>query len=347
MTAVLRRVVPVAAALVVVAGSLAGSSAASAAAPFAAGPAARQLLLAQPLPPAAAASTCSDGQPPEASFAPSANASAGTIAGRTLVVGVSGDTRLLGARNSLTGGALEGFDIEMARTVARAIFPGVADIDSKITYRVITGSQRFPYVNKGGAATGGVDLVARAVTMNCDRWTNASSDRSAAFSAVYFQAEQRLLVRNDAVKNKVPESVTLADLATAKAKVCAPAGSTSLDRITPAKNADATGITPVAVPIHSDCLVLWQEGKVDAITGDDTILAGFAAQDRRAHITTQSLEPEPYGLAVAKTNKDLARFVNAALESPAGHAAWTTAYQKWLAPVLPGRTQPAPAYGRS
>jgi polar amino acid transport system substrate-binding protein len=252
-----------------------------------------------------------------------------------LVVGVSGDTRLLGARNFLAGGQLEGFDINIAKAVATAIF-GKAD-GTTIQFKVITAAQRIPLVNTGAGAAGasadGVDMVARAMTMNCDRWTQV------AFSTPYLVAQQQLLVRSD-----VAGTTTIESLAKNKQKVCAPAGSTSLANL-----AQYPGVQPVAVAIHSDCLALWQEGQVDAITGDNAILAGFAAQDPRAVIVGKPLEQEPYGLAISLKHKEFVQFVNAFLASPAGHAAWTSAYTgSGLSDAkgLPTLAQPAPNYGR-
>jgi polar amino acid transport system substrate-binding protein len=265
------------------------------------------------------------------------------IATRKLVVGVSGDTRLLGARNSLNGGALEGFDIEMARTVARAIF-GPANVDNHIQFKVITAGQRFRQVNDG-VAKGGVDLVARAVSMTCDRWVNKDLTKGADFSAGYFKSDQRILVRSDSsAKNITGLAKDVAARTGASAKVCAPTGSTSLANIQ-----KITGVTPVAVDIHSDCMALWQEGKVDAITGDDAILAGFKAQDPRAAIRGEAMDTTDYAFAIARSHPEFVKFVNAVLASPAGHAAWTAAYGAWLAVPMKDQpqTQPEPNYART
>jgi len=246
------------------------------------------------------------------------------------VVGVSGDTRLLGARDSLNNGQLTGFDIDIAKAVAQAIF-GTAD-PATIQFRVITDAQRIPLVNEGVAA-GGVDMVARAMTITCDRWTKV------AFSTPYLLAQQQLLVGTN-----LPSTTTIASLAKTGAKVCAPAASTSLSTLS-----KYPGVQPVAVTIHSDCLALWQEGQVDAITGDNVILAGFAAQDPRAQIVGPSLEAEPYGVAISLQHKEFVRFVNAVLASPAGHKAWTAAYTGSGLAAAKGilaMTQPAPDYGR-
>jgi polar amino acid transport system substrate-binding protein len=295
--------------------------------------------LAQPAasatPSAPAPATCADAEasyPPLPSL-PAPNAlPAGSLArairarGR-LVVGVSADTRLLGARNPFTG-AIEGFDIDMARAVARAIFGD----PSRIEFKVITAAQREPLVN-AGVDGGGVDLVARAMTVTCDRWTRV------AFSSVYFRAQQRVLVRSDTARR----IRGIEDLAKAKAKVCAPTGSTSL-----AKLKDYPGVVPVGVSVHTDCLALFQEGQVDAITGDDAILAGFKVQDPYAVVVGAPLEPEPYGLAIGRSQVAFVRFVNAVLDQVRSSGQWKASYDRWLKPGLQvDASPPAPDYGRA
>ncbi|MDQ1536302.1 MAG: polar amino acid transport system substrate-binding protein, partial [Actinomycetota bacterium] len=148
---------------------------------------------------------------PVASFAPDVHATGGQVAtikerGR-LIAGVSSDTLLLGARNPLNG-QIEGFDIDMLKAVSRAIF----NDPNKIEYRVITTAQRIPSL-----ADGSVDIVARAMTVNCARWAQID------FSTVYYVAGQKVLVaKGSPVKQ-------MADL---KGKrVCAPNGSTSMDKL--------------------------------------------------------------------------------------------------------------------
>jgi polar amino acid transport system substrate-binding protein len=289
-----------------------------------------------------AAATCSPAAdasyPPLAGFAagsPPAGSWAAKVKARGyLVVGVSGDTRLLGYRDSLAGGNFKGFDIELAEAVGRAIFGA----SGKVRFRVITAGQRFPLVNKDvtdDLTTSGVDLVARAVSTTCDRWNLEDPAKSAVFSASYFVSAQRLLVRRDG-------KVTSIKQLPQGSKVCAPTGSTSLATLAKFPN-----VTPVAAEIHSDCLALWQEGRVDAITGDDAILAGFVAQDPHAEVVGEDLDLTHYAFAVGKGHKDFVRFINAAMAGPEFRAAWTQAYQKNLAGPLGPKTQPAPNYSRT
>jgi len=87
---------------------------------------------------------------------------------------------------------------------------------------------------------------------------------------------------------------------------------------------------------------------VDAITGDDTVLAGLAAQDPYAVVTdAPAVTEEPYGVATNIAAVDLVRFVNQVLEAMRADGRWTAMYNRWLAPTLgTGTGQPTPTYGR-
>ncbi len=241
-----------------------------------------------------------------------------------LIVGVSADTMLLGARNPLTG-QIEGFDIDQAHAVAQALFGD----PNKLRLRVITAADRVSLLQSRQ-----VDLVARAMTMTCDRW------KDIAFSAEYYQAGQKVLVRTEPNAPKPTE--TLADLS--GKKVCAPAGTSSYDRMSTAKD-----VIPVSAATHTECLMLFQQGKVDAITGDDTVLAGLAVQDPYAAVTSApAISSEPYGLGFNKADRYLVSYVNRVLAQRAADGAWTGSYNRWLAATLgPAPAPPAPVYGRS
>ncbi len=257
-----------------------------------------------------------------------------------LIAGVSGDTLLFGARNPISG-AIEGFDIDMVKAVARAIFG--ADGDQRIEYRVITYAQRLPKL-EAGADHGGVDLVAHTMTINCRRWLRI------AFSGEYFTAGQKVLVNRSASFRSIDDLE--ADPA---ARVCAPEGSTNIDEIRnadkyPRLNADG-GTRIVAKPDITDCLVAMQQGDAEAITGDDTVLAGFAAQDPNTAVVGERFTDEPYGLGIAKNRVDFVRFVNAVLEQLRTSGGWADSYRHWLLDTgaLTGTVPapPVPIYGRS
>ncbi|MGI3785341.1 MAG: glutamate ABC transporter substrate-binding protein [Janthinobacterium lividum] len=238
-----------------------------------------------------------------------------------LVAGVSADSYLLGARDPL-GGKIQGFDIDFVKAMAKAI---LGDED-KYQLVVITAAQRIPALQSGQ-----VDLVARAMTMTCDRW------KQVAFSSEYYRAGQKIMVRLGS------RATSLADLA--GQRVCAPLGTSSMDNL--------VRLQPKAVAVGSDshtgCLVLFQQGQVDAITGDDTVLAGLAAQDPYAVVPDQkAFTAEPYGLGMNARDVDLVRFVNARLAQMRADGEWTAIYDHWfVGPLGPAPTPPKAVYGRS
>ncbi len=84
------------------------------------------------------------------------------------------------------------------------------------------------------------------------------------------------------------------------------------------------------------------------ITGDDTVLAGLAAQDPYAEVPADqtAFTQEPYGIGVNKDNKDLVRFINAVLEQMRADGSWQESYDRWFRPDLgAGTGQPQPTYG--
>jgi polar amino acid transport system substrate-binding protein len=271
---------------------------------------------------AAKPTSCSD---PLASYAPSAAAQGSTLAkirerGR-LVAGVSADTYLLGSRNPLTG-QIEGFDIDMVKAVAEAIL-GDKDL---YQLKVITAAQRIPALEKGE-----VDIVARNMTITCDRWEQI------AFSSEYYRSGQKILVR------KGSKAKSISDLG--GQKVCAPKGTSSMDNLIKT----APKAIPVAADNHTGCLALFQQGEVAAITGDDTVLAGLAAQDPYAVVPAQkAFTAEPYGLGFNKDDVGLVRFVNARLAQMRTDGEWTRIYNRWLREALgPAPEPPTAVYGRT
>jgi polar amino acid transport system substrate-binding protein len=88
-----------------------------------------------------------------------------------------------------------------------------------------------------------------------------------------------------------------------------------------------------------------QQGQVDAISTDDAILAGFAAQDPGTRLLdTPPISAEPYGIMISQSNKDLVQFVNGVLQRMRQDGTWTTIYQRWLAELGPAPAPPGARY---
>jgi polar amino acid transport system substrate-binding protein len=122
-------------------------------------------------------------------------------------------------------------------------------------------------------------------------------------------------------------------------RVCVAAGSTNEQELAKHKQ-----VVAVVVPDLTDCMVKFQRGEVDGVTGDDTVLAGFAKQDPYAVVLPTRITSEPYGLGINKDNIDLVRFVNGVLESVRTSDRWAGYYRKWVG--TPAPNPPAARYGR-
>jgi polar amino acid transport system substrate-binding protein len=233
-----------------------------------------------------------------------------------LVVGTSADTLLFSSRDPFTG-SIVGFDIDTAGLIAQAIFGD----SSKIQIVVIPNSARIAETQSGA-----VDLVAETMTVNCARIKQVD------FSTVYFEAGQRILVANN---SKVK---SIADLG--GKRVCAASGSTSLDAIKAARSRPI----PVVARGWGDCLVDFQQNEVDAISTDDTILAGLAAQDPYAQVRGPRFTAEPYGLAISKSHPEFTRFVNGVLARARADGTWNRLDDRWLSKYGLASKPPEPHY---
>jgi polar amino acid transport system substrate-binding protein len=233
-----------------------------------------------------------------------------------LVVGVDQNTYLFGSRNPASG-QLEGFDIDLAREIARSIF---GDPD-RIDLRVVDASQR-----ESALQSGQVDLVVRTYSITCDR------KRNVAFSTGYYYANQRIL----AVKGSGIDSAA----ALSGKRVCAVWGTTSLSALF------ALDPRPTLFGVSSwtDCLVMLQQGQVDAISTDDVVLSGLAAQDPNVEVVGPSIGVEPYGVGIRKESSDLVRFVNGALDEMRADGTWQRLYDVRLRSLGPSPGPPTARY---
>jgi polar amino acid transport system substrate-binding protein len=210
-----------------------------------------------------------------------------------LIAGVSADTLLFGARNPLTG-RLEGLDIDLVRALTQTIFPG-DNVDQRLQLRVITYANRLPLLEAGQ-----IDVVAHTMTINCKRWNRI------AFSSEYYTAGQQLLVKLDSPATDIfglPK----------KSRVCVPAGGTSVENLS-SKEFAAQQLQPVEVDDITQCLVLMQQGKTDAVLSDDTVVKGMARQDPYVKVIGEFLSAEPYGMGFSAKDTDLVQVANAMLD---------------------------------
>jgi polar amino acid transport system substrate-binding protein len=233
-----------------------------------------------------------------------------------LKAGVDQNTLLLAYRQPATT-TIQGFEVDLVREIARAILGD----PNKVDLRAVTTDKRFDVVQSGD-----VDLLVDAATITCKRL------REVAFSTVYFNAAQRVLVPADSTAR------SLADLG--GRRVCATKSSTTLQRI----KRDPAKPIPFPVEQRTDCLVALQEGRVAAISSDDAILLGYKAQDPNTKIVGPKLAPEPYGIAINASHPEFVRFVNGVLERLRRDGTWKALHHRWFGSLVPTPSPPRPHY---
>jgi polar amino acid transport system substrate-binding protein len=253
-------------------------------------------------PPPSSTSSCRTASLSQTGSTPAAGLVSAIRARGKLIAGVDQNTLLLSYLNPANG-QFEGFEIDLLREIAKAIFGSPRAIE----FKAYTTDQRI-----SGVQDGSVDLAASAITITPAR------RRCVDFSTVYYSAGQRVLVPSDS---------TVQGLSDLRGKpVCATETSTSLYNLIHSPFHPV----PVPVPQRTDCLVLLQQGKVDAISSDDILLLGLHAQDPYTKIVGPRFSDEPYGIAVNKAHPDFVRFVDGVLAQMRADGTLALLARRWL-----------------
>jgi glutamate transport system substrate-binding protein len=220
-----------------------------------------------------------------------------------LVVGTKFDQPLFGLKNP-TNGQVEGFDVEVAKIVARAIFG--SDITNKVEYQEATSKVREDVIKDGK-----VDIVVATYTINDAR------KQVVDFAGPYYVAGQDILVK------KANTTITGVDSLAGK-KVCTVQGSTSLTNVQKmAPQADVS----ITFDKYSLCVEALKDGRVEAVTTDNVILLGFINDDpANLKLVNKPFTTEPYGIGVKKDDAAFRTFVNDTLEKSYKDGSWKKAW---------------------
>jgi len=217
--------------------------------------------------------------------------------GGKLTIGVPFDEPGLGMR---TGDAYSGFDVDTAVYIAGAL--GVTR--DNITWKEANSDQRQQLLESGGA-----DLIVSTFSITDQR------KQVVDFAGPYFVAHQDLLVRRNDTEITGPEALDGKTL-------CSVPGTTSAAYVT---SHYLGNIKLLEKPRFSDCVTALANSEVDAVTTDDVILAGFAAQPQyqgKLKVVGKGFSDEIYGVGVKKGNSDLVGKVNAALKQYIDDGSW-------------------------
>ncbi|MYT74222.1 MULTISPECIES: glutamate ABC transporter substrate-binding protein [unclassified Streptomyces] len=231
-----------------------------------------------------------------------------------LVIGAKNDQPYLGFED--TDGKRSGFDIEIAKMVA-------ADLGfkpSQLEFKTVDSNVRETTISKGE-----VDLYVGTYTINDER------KKQVGFAGPYFKAGADLLVRTADEKK-----ITGTDSIKGKT-VCSIKGSTPLQEIKKPKY----GAKTIELSKYSECVQQLLNNEVDAVTTDDAILKGYAAQrPTKLHVVGKPFTEEPYGVGMNKDDKALRDAVNNALEAHEKNGDYKKAYDATLGLSNSAYTEP-------
>jgi glutamate transport system substrate-binding protein len=224
----------------------------------------------------------------------------------TVNVGVKDDQPGIGIKDPITG-EFTGFDIEIAKLVSAQL--GVAP--DRITFTPIQSAAREAAISNEQ-----VDLVVASYTINDKRKQQVS------YAGPYFVAGQGLLVRAD------DTSITGKDTLQGK-KVCSVTGSTPIQRVRDEALTEPGNI--VELSKYSECVNQLDQGSVDAVTTDDAILKGYAAQEPdKLKVVGKPFSTEPYGIGIAHDDAALRAKVNDILQQAFDNGTWQRMYDATL-----------------
>ncbi|MDR6979219.1 glutamate transport system substrate-binding protein [Streptomyces sp. 3330] len=234
-------------------------------------------------------------------------------------VGIKYDQPGLGLKKP--DGSFAGFDVDVATYIAKQLGyePGQIEfVETKSADR------------ENALARGDVKFIAATYSINDER------KQKVDFAGPYLLAHQDLLVKSDS-------KIAKGDDLNGK-NLCSVTGSTSAQNV-------QKSIAPKAnlkeVSSYSECIAGLQNGSVDAVTTDDSILAGFASQDQykgKFKLAGLKLSNENYGVGVKKGDSATVDKINKALEQMVSDGSWQKAVDANFGPAG-YKNEPAPKIG--
>ncbi|MCZ4119371.1 bifunctional serine/threonine-protein kinase/glutamate ABC transporter substrate-binding protein [Streptomyces sp. H39-S7] len=225
-----------------------------------------------------------------------------------LLVGVKGDQPGLSERSAQAPGGFRGFDIDIARAVAKHL-----GFDT-VRFEVVNTQSR-----EYRLSTGQVDLIVASYSITQER------KESVDFAGPYYVAGQDFLVpaRSTGVNG-------VADLD--GHRVCTVQGSTPEARL-------RTGYPRILLEPRASyglCVTDLLAGRVDAVSTDDVILAGYRAQHpAELRLLGAPFGSEQYGVGLRRGEPALRGAVCDAIREEISSGHWKSSYTTYLKPLAP------------
>lgn len=214
-----------------------------------------------------------------------------------------------------TSGAIEGFDVEIARQIAIAIFG--SEIENKIEFLDIDPLERE------------VSLENNRVDIAMSRYEiTVARKKLVDFAGPYYVAKQV------AVKDRKSRGTSLLDLA--GRKVCVVPGSTDVDLLK--KEAPGVDVTSFVRTTVQECGVALKNGAVDAVVSDE-VDAQPLLRDSALGSINKAYGDKGYGIGVHKGTDDFRTFINERLDGKTAKV-WDTLYERTVGKTGAKSSQP-------
>ena len=223
-----------------------------------------------------------------------------------IVIGVKQNVPLIGVKNPVTG-ALAGYDIEMSKIVARAIF---GTDKYKIQFEdASVSANRIPFITDGK-----VDLTIATFSITDARKTQID------MAGPYYVAGQDILV----YKVELTNIKGVDDLN--GRKVCAQSASTSLALL----KTRVPKATFLELPGVNECVEALKDGRVDAVSTDDTLLAGYVEKFPACALVGKPFSTENYGIGLKKGDTAFRNYLNDVIEASFKDGSWKKAVESTI-----------------
>ncbi len=221
-------------------------------------------------------------------------------------IGIKQNVPLIGLKNPITN-AYSGYDVEIAKIIAKSVF---GDDKNRIEWvDASVSANRIPFVTDNKA-----DIVIATFSITDSR------KKDIDMAGPYFIAGQDIM----AYKVELASIKSVDDLN--GRKVCAQSASTSLTTL----KAKAPKASFIELPGVAECVEALKDGRVDAVSTDDALLAGFAEKFPAFGLMGKPFTLEKYGIGLKKGDTAFRNFLNDAIEASYKDGSWKKAVESTL-----------------
>ncbi len=219
-----------------------------------------------------------------------------------LLVGVKSDFPPFGFFDE--SGALRGFDVDVAQSLARALFNEPGD---RVDLVSVTSGSRIPSLYSGR-----IDVIVASMTITADR------ERVLEFSEPYFLSGSMILVIQESAISDIKDL--------ARKRIAVLEGSV--------QQKDMEQIVPQAIrirfPTLGEAVEALKKKSVDVVCTDDVAALFLAQRDKTLKTVGTSFNPHPYAIAVRRGDTDFLEWINLQLSKMKREGTFEELWRKYL-----------------